>query len=652
MNPRATFVLAALVAMAGAMAAHAQVDTLTILHLNDTHSCLAPVGPRTTTLQGTRGGIARAATLIGESRMTDPNVVLLHAGDLFIGDLFFNSYFGVPELRILQALACDAMTVGNHEFDLTPSTLEAALDTAFIGGGFPLLSANVNLDDPGVQGLREYILPFTVKQAGNVTVGIFGLTTPSTNLLSSPAPAFVDTSILPIAAAMVDSLTARGCDIIICLSHLGLALDLALAAVVPGIDAVIGGHDHYLLEAPQAIAHGPDDTTWVVQANAFYMNLGKITFTIEGQSVHLLGYQAIPITSAVPEEPVIAATVETLIAGIEATYGPLYTQQIGVVSDLFSEVAESLAVPGWKDTPIGNLVTDAYRAATGTDVAIQAGGSTAQPLYPGPIVAADVFRVVGYGFNTDNGLGFRMATFNIEGAGLAAGLEIGVSDLSADEFLIQVSGMAYAYDPSTPSPGRITAITVGGLPIDPAGIYSVAANEFVPLFLDAFGIPYTDLHVYSDTSEFQVLSAYVAGIDTLRPLREGRIVCGIVSSVRGSEELPVEFRLDQNYPNPFNGETRIGYRVSPAPARPSVEAGGRTTQSGGGPGEVEWVTLKIYNILGQEVKTLVDEEQKTGNWSVVWNSTDAAGVPVGSGMYIYELHVGDFAQARKMALVR
>ena len=71
----------------------AQTDTLTILHVNDTHSNLAPLGPRTEDLKGTQGGIARAASIIGMNRMTEPNLLLLHAGDLFIGDLFFLCIF-------------------------------------------------------------------------------------------------------------------------------------------------------------------------------------------------------------------------------------------------------------------------------------------------------------------------------------------------------------------------------------------------------------------------------------------------------------------------------------------------------------------------------------------------------------------------------
>ena len=112
----------------------AQTDTLTVIHVNDSHSHLVPYGPKDEHGVGTRGGIARAASLIGQVTATEDNVLFLHAGDVFIGDFMFNKYFGVPELQILAQLGCDAMTLGNHEFDLTPDVLKLALSEA----GFPI----------------------------------------------------------------------------------------------------------------------------------------------------------------------------------------------------------------------------------------------------------------------------------------------------------------------------------------------------------------------------------------------------------------------------------------------------------------------------------------------------------------------------------
>ena len=88
-----------------------QTDTITILHVNDTHSCLAPLGPRNSNLEGTQGGISRAATVIGMNKMTEQNVLTLHGGDVFIGDFFFNKFFGVAEFQLMVSLGFDVMAV-------------------------------------------------------------------------------------------------------------------------------------------------------------------------------------------------------------------------------------------------------------------------------------------------------------------------------------------------------------------------------------------------------------------------------------------------------------------------------------------------------------------------------------------------------------
>jgi 5'-nucleotidase / UDP-sugar diphosphatase len=614
-----------------------QTDTLTILHVNDTHSCLAPLGPRQANLEGTQGGIARAATVIGMSKMVDPNVLTLHAGDVFIGDLFFNVFFGVAELQLMQAIGFDAMAVGNHEFDLTPYVLQQSLDSAFVGGGFPLLSANVILDDPTLVGLKNYILPFITKQVGNLKLGIFGMTTPETMLTSQPAPAIIDTSatnMMLCAAAMVDTLVTKNCDVIICLSHLGFYADQALASNVPGINLIVGGHDHYLLETPVEVTNPMGQPTWIVQTDAFYKYIGKLQLTVTGGTVSLLDFNAIHLDQTIPEEPTVKSIVDDLIAEIESIYGLVYTQQVSYCAETFEEVADSLMFPGPKDTPVGIFVTDAYRLTFGTDIAIEAGGSTAQPLYQGPLVGADFFRCVGYGFNTDNALGYRMATFDMTGADIIAGLEFGLSGIETnDEFLLQVSGMEYTYDSENAVYLRCIydSLIVGGMPLNPAATYSMTANEFVPMFLDITGIPYSNLHVYSDTTEFQILTGYASQFDTLYPYVEGRInnYPGI-SGIETCHSFPQQFVLKQNYPNPFNPETTIPFVLS----------------------QRSHIVVEVYNILGQKVKTVFRGQIPAGKHKLLWNGGNEAGNLVSSGTYIYRLKSGDDIRVRKMVLIR
>jgi hypothetical protein len=100
---------------------------------------------------------------------------------------------------------------------------------------------------------------------------------------------------------------------------------------------------------------------------------------------------------------------------------------------------------------------------------------------------------------------------------------------------------------------------------------------------------------------------------------------------------PERFTLSQNYPNPFNPSTTIPFRVK------SLEFGvGRPIRT----------TLKIYNILGQRVRTLVDEDKLPGRYNIVWDGKDNSGKDVGSGIYFYQLRTKECTDTKKMVLLR
>jgi len=103
-------------------------------------------------------------------------------------------------------------------------------------------------------------------------------------------------------------------------------------------------------------------------------------------------------------------------------------------------------------------------------------------------------------------------------------------------------------------------------------------------------------------------------------------------SVEQENLLPERFVLQQNYPNPFNPSTKIGFRIASA--------------SGG-----EFVSLKIYDVLGNEVATLVNEAKDTGEYEVEFNSSSIYYRP-SSGIYLYQLKAGDFTQTKKMILMK
>lgn len=609
-------------------AANAQPDVLTILHVNDTHSALAPTGPRTPLLQGTQGGIARAAGVIGYHKQTEPNVLALHAGDIFIGDLFFNQYFGAAELQLMSAIGFDAMTVGNHEFDLYPGTLLAALEAS--QPAFPLLTANVNFDDSTIAAIKQYIEPYTIKDFGAFKVGIFGLTTPEAKYFSNPAPAEVSEDIAAAAVAMVTALSAENCDVILCLSHLGYSLDQVLAENIPGITAIIGGHDHYLFEEPVAVDNPLGGKTWIVQAGSFYSHIGKLQLQVKPGGVEFVGYELIKLDQNIPEEPNTAAAVDALIAGIEATYGPLFTQQVGFASAFFKETADSLLFKGPHDTPAGNLVADAFRNKTGTEIAIEVGGSTAQPLYEGPLVGADIFRVCGYGFNEVNGLGFRIAKFNMTGAALWQAMETVLASIEAnDEYLPQVSGMRYQYDATMPPGSRLVYVEINGTALDPDREYSMTGNEFLLYVVEnVFGLPVSDAYVFEDSTEFEVLLEYVLSQpnQTISPYTDGRVYSTTtVVSTNETDDLANTLQLHQNYPNPVTTGTWI-----------------RWNQPEGG-----FTTLSVFDPAGREIATPVNGYLSSGTHDVYWTTGD-----LNTGLYYYTLTTGTQRASRKLLVFR
>ncbi|MDH4223070.1 MAG: T9SS type A sorting domain-containing protein, partial [candidate division Zixibacteria bacterium] len=99
--------------------------------------------------------------------------------------------------------------------------------------------------------------------------------------------------------------------------------------------------------------------------------------------------------------------------------------------------------------------------------------------------------------------------------------------------------------------------------------------------------------------------------------------------------LPERFTLKQNYPNPFNPSTTIQYRVR------GLEFGGFLH-----------TTLSVYNILGQKVRTLVDEERLPGEYKVIWDGRDERGNEVSSGIYFYQLKTKDHTETKKMVLLK
>jgi len=522
----------------------AQAATITLVHVNDTHSHLDAWGPKDRNLDGTIGGMAKAATMITEVRAHEPNVLLLHAGDVFHGDLFFNKYFGVPEFELMKQLGFDAMAVGNHEFDFGPDVLAFALGTAFGGETLPLLSAN--LDMTGYSVLTTWIKPSIIKEVGGVRIGIFGMTQPD-DVLNMPDPVkilggYPDTAtLLGIAGLTAAQLRAGGAEVVICLSHLGVLYDQAIAANVPGIDIIVGGHDHYVFEQPLAVTNPEGKRTLILQAGDHYEYVGKLRFSVKRGAVKVQDYALLPVDRKTPPLLEVQNVVDELKLGIVATYGDVYRTTLArATRDL--EMSTNPKQPK-RDSAMGNLITDALREETGTDIAITANGVISEGIFKGPVVGIDVFRPVSYGYDKATGLGLKIATFEITGAELVKALETTLSYVGVNEdFLLQVSGMSFQYDAGAPVGSRVLleSVRVQGHPLNPSATYTATVNEALALLVPAMGVKVSKLKLLPDL-EYNVLKDFIMDLGRVNYHSEGRILdvtrrqCGVQDEVPPQE---------------------------------------------------------------------------------------------------------------------
>ncbi len=253
---------------------------VTILHTNDTHSNIDPF-PANHAKYPNRGGVARRFELIQKIRGEEENVVLLDAGDIFQGTPYFNKYGGVLEMKLMTELGYDAATMGNHDFDGGLNGFAAAQKFA----NFPFLCANYDFKNTEVDGQTQ---ASTILNRGGIKIGIFGVGIELEGLV--PDSKFGETRYIDpidIANQQAINLKEKGCDLIICLSHLGYEYpttklsDRVLAKKTKNIHLIIGGHTHTFLDKPTEELNSEGKIVLINQVGFAGLNLGRIDFEIE-----------------------------------------------------------------------------------------------------------------------------------------------------------------------------------------------------------------------------------------------------------------------------------------------------------------------------------------------------------------------------------
>ncbi len=442
-----------------------------ILHTNDHHARLEPVEGSDGAPQ--HGGVSRRKRLIDRIRAEsrDP-VLLVDAGDVFQGTLYFNQFSGLADLEFYNAMGYELMTLGNHEFDKTQEDLARFID----GATFPVLSANIGA--PADSPLAGKFRPNAVIEKGGQRLGFFGVSPQDTPELALGARGLEFTD--PIAAAheQVAALQAQGINKIIGLTHVGIDVDREIARQVPGLAMIIGGHSHTPMGPMNGVENppypelvtGPDGRPVViVTAWEWGRWLGDITvsFDADGRVVHVVGRPTEVAASLEPDRG-----FENRIAVFRSSLDELRRRVIGETAVKLNGDRNDVRA---RETNLGNLVAEALLAGAregGAQIAVTNGGGIRASIDVGPVTVGNVLEVLPFG-NT-------LALTTITGAQLRDALENGVSQVEtgAGRFP-QIAGFRFAFDPSLPPGARVTAITYNNQPVDPSDTFRVATNNFM-----------------------------------------------------------------------------------------------------------------------------------------------------------------------------
>jgi len=594
---------------------------LSLMHVNDIHA--------------NTDKAPRLVTAVKEVRTAKPDALLLNAGDVFSGTLYFNEFLGQADLAFMNLMKVDAMTFGNHEFDLGSSAEGHKALVDFIkAANFPFVSSNVDFSkDPLFEGLfntkistspkKSNIYTGIVKEINGEKVGIFGLTTAETADIASPGKVTFS-NYIEDAEKMVKEFEAMGVNKIVALTHIGfddnaaMDNDQELAAHVAGIDVIVGGHSHTQLDVPVVVDKDGNgkakDKTIIVQAYQYSDYLGTLDIEFDKNGV-VIGHAGKLIKTADKAED--AEAVE-LLKPYKDKIAAVNEKEIGVTLEnalLSPRITDEGYVPGTSvrasETILGNLITDGMLAKAQGYVkdkkvimAFQNGGGIRASIGAGPITVGEVITVLPFG-NT-------LATMELTGSELKSTFEISFKDYPKESGgFLHIAGAKVEFDSSKPAGQRVISIAYKNedgsyTEIEDAETYTVATNAFTAKGGDGYDVlkkayeagRVTDLGL----SDWENLSEHLVSQKNTIPTKiEGRIVdvAGVVeepgTELPGGEVTSEDFSGTVDAPKVYNGDVTVS--VTGVASFENVTVKGNLILTGTPTGNVSFANITVKGNL-------------------------------------------------------
>ncbi|MGM0597244.1 MAG: bifunctional metallophosphatase/5'-nucleotidase [Myxococcota bacterium] len=486
---------------------------VTIIGTADIHSHLMGVGPATdytpldnTDEDGTISGLARIASVINDIKATsDASTLLVDSGDCLMGDMIdLLSGTAPPVFHFFKHMNYDAVTLGNHDFDWTPEGTATIITTAqdfnLIQFDIPLLSSNIITDatstaDDGIETLinNGSIVSYVLKPIDDdFTVGIFGKMGIEADKNVPQAKPLTwwhddpDGGDFSNTQALVDDLKTDGAHMVVHASHQGINAntvgeDQDVAANVDGIDVIMSGHRHQVLDG----TYLKIGDTYIVAAGrrGEFVDQMDVTFNLTQEVVEDATGYVHAIDDTIEGDATVAGIMDAYINNLDSeylipTFGMTYsatpiahaTYPLRHLGNFYKEIPQGEDI----ETPSGLLVADAQRTVMNSIVeqAVDGGVLGVNPAYDaspvfmtvaetgavrepillsktGNVAAADAFRVFPLGIGPDGVPGYPMLTFYITLAELKIMLNMNAEVLMGNvpfEYYLQPSGLRFVWD--------------------------------------------------------------------------------------------------------------------------------------------------------------------------------------------------------------
>ena len=482
--------------------------TLTLLHSNDLHGdfLAEKVDEKLT------GGVSMLSGYISKVRKEEKNVLYAISGDMFKGSLIDQEYRGISTIEIMNLLAPDVVTLGNHEVDYGLAHLLFLEKCA----KFPIINANMFLTSNGTRLFNSH----KIIEIDGMKIMFIGILTE--DVLEYTRNEKLISTLVGIKDAAEEvgricmAYQTEDIDLTVLLTHIGYENDQKLAAQLDpdwGVDLIIGGHSHTLIDKPAVVAGIP-----IVQAAVGTDQIGRFDLVIDTDTNSIASYtwKLIPITE---ENCPRDLELENVVANYKSITDAVYEQVLTRLDGVYSQLRRN------RDSQLGHLFTDIVKEGTGVDIVMISSGAIRGERLGEVVTKGDLRKVFPY----DN----KVVEYKLTGKQFREALLWMFRDEAIDdpydggEFYQLSRGVKVVYNQKE---HRLETLELNGRAIEDDDMLKIAMGDFHYNNIDNF------LHLKKEdlkkngtvktlsSSDYVIIEERMSGVPLIRVDREERII--------------------------------------------------------------------------------------------------------------------------------